>query len=324
LSQVIDASSLPPTTSPSDTLPASASDPTAPATEPTTISTSTTAIQTPISSETSSNNVSLSDDLANFDLSLDGGSVADTSLLSVSGSGDLGVDEEDVDPEMRAILENLKKGKEQKIDSTSAATTTGGDKKKIADMTYEEKMQWIKNRKVEVKKQKELAVFESIKAGEKNRQELGKAAVAVNERLEEARIKAAAKSKKKEEEDKRKSRERTKEKIREQQEKRQRQAELEKKELKDQQKQAERQMTFAQCVSAMQKNTRPVSNEDAIELDALYNQSMNGDCTSPQPWAFQSDARVKWDAWMKLNGTTKSIAQKLYVTIATKYLQHDV
>ena len=47
-----------------------------------------------------------------------------------------------------------------------------------------------------------------------------------------------------------------------------------------------------------------------------------GDVTGDQPWAYQFEARAKWDAWNALKGMDKPTAWKKYIEEATKLLKN--
>ena len=55
------------------------------------------------------------------------------------------------------------------------------------------------------------------------------------------------------------------------------------------------------------------SNEEKLNIYALYKQGNEGDVTGSQPWAVQIEARAKWDAWKKLEGTSKESAMEDYI-----------
>lgn len=63
------------------------------------------------------------------------------------------------------------------------------------------------------------------------------------------------------------------------------------------------------------RNSPPsnASNDEKLQVYALYKQATEGDVTGSQPWAVQLEARAKWDAWKKLEGTSKESAMEDYV-----------
>ena len=55
------------------------------------------------------------------------------------------------------------------------------------------------------------------------------------------------------------------------------------------------------------------SNDEKLAVYALYKQATDGDVQGSQPWAVQPEARAKWDAWKKLEGTSKETAMEQYI-----------
>jgi diazepam-binding inhibitor (GABA receptor modulator, acyl-CoA-binding protein) len=55
------------------------------------------------------------------------------------------------------------------------------------------------------------------------------------------------------------------------------------------------------------------STDHKLSVYALYKQANEGDVTGAQPWAVQLEARAKWDAWKKVEGTSKEAAMEQYI-----------
>ena len=70
---------------------------------------------------------------------------------------------------------------------------------------------------------------------------------------------------------------------------------------------------FRQSVSRIKSSDTMPSDEDLLILYGLYKQATQGDCTIPQPWRVQVDARAKWDAWFKNRGMYRQIAMEKYI-----------
>lgn len=66
--------------------------------------------------------------------------------------------------------------------------------------------------------------------------------------------------------------------------------------------------------------TRP-SNDELLELYALYKQATSGDATGSRPGMLQFEARAKFDAWTKKKGTGKDGAMTAYVAMVEKLLK---
>ncbi|KAH6571201.1 hypothetical protein BASA50_010621 [Batrachochytrium salamandrivorans] len=62
------------------------------------------------------------------------------------------------------------------------------------------------------------------------------------------------------------------------------------------------------------------SNEELLELYALFKQSIVGDNTTAAPGMFDLQGKAKWGAWEKVKGTSKEDAQKKYIALV-KQLQ---
>jgi len=56
-----------------------------------------------------------------------------------------------------------------------------------------------------------------------------------------------------------------------------------------------------------------VAAEDALKVYSYYKQATVGDVQGSQPWMVQYEARMKWDAWNAIKGTSKEDAMKKYI-----------
>merc|ERR1712130_783094 len=136
--------------------------------------------------------------------------------------------EADLDKEMQLIVANLQKEKEMKASTDQADEGDDGEKpKEISDMTYEEKMEWLTNKRKIARKKREKEKLEKNKNTEKNRRETARAAMELQQRRNEYAQKAAISAKKKEERERKEARKKIKEKIRLQKLERKRQREIE-------------------------------------------------------------------------------------------------
>ena len=63
------------------------------------------------------------------------------------------------------------------------------------------------------------------------------------------------------------------------------------------------------------RNSPPsnAGNDEKLSIYALFKQGSEGDVQGTQPWAVQLEARAKWDAWKKLEGTSKDSAMEDYI-----------
>mmetsp|Transcript_78316 Transcript_78316/g.155159 ORF Transcript_78316/g.155159 Transcript_78316/m.155159 type:complete len:157 (-) Transcript_78316:166-636(-) len=60
--------------------------------------------------------------------------------------------------------------------------------------------------------------------------------------------------------------------------------------------------------------TTPTSDE-LLKLYGLYKQALFGDNPSAEPWSISFREHAKWEAWMKVKGTSKEDAMKQYVAL---------
>lgn len=63
--------------------------------------------------------------------------------------------------------------------------------------------------------------------------------------------------------------------------------------------------------------SRP-SNEDLLQLYALYKQATEGDVTGDRPGGFDFKAIAKYDAWAEVKGKSKDEAMKEYVELVER------
>eukprot|EP01132_Coremiostelium_polycephalum_P004949 gene4949-6166_t len=64
--------------------------------------------------------------------------------------------------------------------------------------------------------------------------------------------------------------------------------------------------------------TKKPSNEELLELYALYKQATAGDVQGTQPWAVQVEARAKYDAWATKKGISQTDAEAQYIAYVAK------
>ncbi len=65
--------------------------------------------------------------------------------------------------------------------------------------------------------------------------------------------------------------------------------------------------------------TRP-SNEELLQLYALFKQASLGDATGKRPGALNMVARAKFDAWAAMKGTSSEEARGQYVHLVDRLL----
>lgn len=64
--------------------------------------------------------------------------------------------------------------------------------------------------------------------------------------------------------------------------------------------------------------TSTPSNDDLLELYALYKQSTSGDVEGARPGMMDFKGRAKYDAWAKKKGTSKDSAMTSYVALVDR------
>ncbi|GFR46718.1 hypothetical protein Agub_g8341 [Astrephomene gubernaculifera] len=69
----------------------------------------------------------------------------------------------------------------------------------------------------------------------------------------------------------------------------------------------------AAAKEATEKLPDSVTNDEKLELYALFKQANEGDCSTSQPGIFDPKGRAKWNAWNKKKGMSKEEAMQKYV-----------
>lgn len=75
------------------------------------------------------------------------------------------------------------------------------------------------------------------------------------------------------------------------------------------------QQQFNNAVTRSKELTQRPSNEELLQLYALYKQATEGDATGDRPGGFDFKAIAKFDAWAELKGKTKEQAMQQYVAL---------
>jgi acyl-CoA-binding protein len=75
---------------------------------------------------------------------------------------------------------------------------------------------------------------------------------------------------------------------------------------------------FEDAQGRAKKLTKTPSNDDLLELYALYKQSTSGDVSGSRPGMLDLKGRAKFDAWTKKKGTSKDDAMQKYVAFVDK------
>ncbi|KAF5109485.1 hypothetical protein DV495_000765 [Geotrichum candidum] len=75
---------------------------------------------------------------------------------------------------------------------------------------------------------------------------------------------------------------------------------------------------FQTAADQAQAFTKKPTNDELLQLYALFKQATIGDNTTPAPGTFDFKAKAKWNAWKKLEGTSQEDAEKQYIEFVEK------
>lgn len=75
---------------------------------------------------------------------------------------------------------------------------------------------------------------------------------------------------------------------------------------------------FLAAVERSKQLTKRPSNEELLDLYALYKQATDGDVSGERPGGFDFKAIAKFDAWAGKKGKSKDDAMKEYVDLVGK------
>jgi len=78
---------------------------------------------------------------------------------------------------------------------------------------------------------------------------------------------------------------------------------------------------FEAAVLRSKELTKRPSNEELLQLYALYKQATEGDVTGERPGGFDFKAIAKFDAWAALKGTSTDDAMQKYIALVDQLHQ---
>lgn len=78
---------------------------------------------------------------------------------------------------------------------------------------------------------------------------------------------------------------------------------------------------FDSAVARSKDLTQRPSNQELLDLYALFKQASEGDVTGDRPGGFDFKAIAKYDAWAERKGKSKEDAMKEYVALMDKLYQ---
>lgn len=74
-------------------------------------------------------------------------------------------------------------------------------------------------------------------------------------------------------------------------------------------------LTFEQAAKHAQLLPRRPDNETLLRLYALYKQGSEGDIIGEKPGFFDFVGTAKYEAWSRLKGTPRDVAQQQYIEL---------
>jgi diazepam-binding inhibitor (GABA receptor modulator, acyl-CoA-binding protein) len=83
----------------------------------------------------------------------------------------------------------------------------------------------------------------------------------------------------------------------------------------------ELQQQFESAVTRSKELTKRPSNEELLQLYALFKQATEGDVSGDRPGGFDFKAIAKFDAWAELKGKSKDVAMKEYISLVDRLHQ---
>jgi diazepam-binding inhibitor (GABA receptor modulating acyl-CoA-binding protein) len=78
---------------------------------------------------------------------------------------------------------------------------------------------------------------------------------------------------------------------------------------------------FEKAAALTKEFTQRPSNEELLELYALYKQATEGDVSGERPGGFEFKAIAKFDAWEVLKGKSKEQAMQEYINLVNNLRQ---
>jgi diazepam-binding inhibitor (GABA receptor modulator, acyl-CoA-binding protein) len=79
---------------------------------------------------------------------------------------------------------------------------------------------------------------------------------------------------------------------------------------------------FENAAARSKQFTKRPTNEELLQLYALYKQATEGDVSGDRPGGFDFKAIAKFDAWEELKGKSKEQAMQEYVSLVDALHQH--
>ena len=77
-------------------------------------------------------------------------------------------------------------------------------------------------------------------------------------------------------------------------------------------------LTFEQAAKDVQSLPQRPDNDTLLRLYALYKQGSEGDVSGEKPGFFDFVGTAKYEAWSRLKGTPRDVAQQQYIDLVGK------
>ncbi|XP_011338614.1 acyl-CoA-binding protein homolog isoform X4 [Ooceraea biroi] len=78
---------------------------------------------------------------------------------------------------------------------------------------------------------------------------------------------------------------------------------------------------FEAAAEAVKTLTKRPSDEELLELYALFKQATVGDNNTSKPGMLDLKGKAKWEAWNKKKGTSQEAAKQAYIDYANKLIE---
>jgi diazepam-binding inhibitor (GABA receptor modulating acyl-CoA-binding protein) len=78
---------------------------------------------------------------------------------------------------------------------------------------------------------------------------------------------------------------------------------------------------FEQAAADVKKLTKSPTDEEKLEVYALYKQATEGDVNKPRPGMLDFTGKAKWDAWNGKKGTSQADAEQGYIKLVQELKQ---
>lgn len=75
---------------------------------------------------------------------------------------------------------------------------------------------------------------------------------------------------------------------------------------------------FEVAAKEVQSLPRRPDNNTLLQLYALYKQAINGDVSGKRPGFMDPAGQAKYDAWKKIQGTSKEMAMQSYIDLVNQ------